>query len=35
MGQERVQAIMADEFSKLDFPIEVRIVEYVPKPGRA
>jgi O-acetyl-ADP-ribose deacetylase (regulator of RNase III) len=35
LGQERVKAIMADEFSRLDFPIEARIVEYQPKSGRA
>jgi O-acetyl-ADP-ribose deacetylase (regulator of RNase III) len=35
MSQERVKAIMEDEFSKLDFPIEVRIVEYAAQSGRA
>jgi hypothetical protein len=28
MSQERVEAIMVDEFSKWDFPIEARIVVY-------
>jgi O-acetyl-ADP-ribose deacetylase (regulator of RNase III) len=33
MSQERVEAIMVDEFSKWEFPIEARIVEYRPKSG--
>jgi O-acetyl-ADP-ribose deacetylase len=35
ISQERVKAIMVDELSKLDVPIEVRIVEYAAKSGRA
>lgn len=34
MNQERVKAIMVDEFSRLDFPVEARIVEYRLDSGR-
>ena len=34
MSQDRVKAIMVDEFTKWDYPIEARIVEYRPKSGR-
>jgi O-acetyl-ADP-ribose deacetylase len=33
MNQERVKTIMVDEFSKWEYPIAVRIVEYAPTKG--